>query len=253
MKYFFRGKMLLLICGLAGVLSAGCQKDYYADGGLADPHYAGSIYDYLANDPYYFDTITYIIDRAGMKTVLQEDTVTFFSPTDDAIKGAMDDLNSYRYTNLEDSVHLEDISPEVWRYFLSMYILEGKFTANKFPRVDPNNIFSYPGINYVMYDGYVLNIGLIYQDYGGAEAVGARILNLTDITYNPSDFRKDPKVQIATSDIQPLNGVLHVLKNSHVFGFRQGEFKRIAEQYLLLGDPSKSPASAYRKNKNIFR
>ncbi len=224
--------LFLSVVTMAGWTS--CSKDYYADGGLSNPYYDGSIYDYLAAKPYYFDTIVYIIDRSGLKEMLETDTVTFFCPTDVSIGEAMEGLNAFRYRNVEDSVHLEDISPEVWKKFLSMYILEGKYTANKFPRVDPENIFSYPGINYVMLNGYILNIGLMYYDYGGAEAVGPRILTLTDITYNPKNFRVDPHVQVATSDIQPKNGVLHVLKNHHVFGFRGGEFTRIAEQYLLL-------------------
>ena len=209
-----------------------CKKDYYIDGGQADPHYNGSIYDYLKNQPYWFDTVTYIIERAGMKEMLQNDEVTFFSPTDDAVKTVMQSLNDYRYRNVKDSAHLEDIDPEVWRYFLSMYVLKGKYLAKQFARVDPVNIYAYPGINYVMEGGYVLNIGLIYQNYNGVEAVGARIIRLTDITYDPQNFQNNPSIRIATSDIQPKNGVLHVLNNSHVFGFRGGNFVRMADQYL---------------------
>jgi len=234
MKYNCR--WLFLICFAAGIamIFNACKKDYYVDGGLAEAKYDGSIYDYLSSKPYLFDSVVQIIDLAGLKDVLSSDTVTFFCPTDQAIGDAMDALNDYRYGVVEDSVHIEDVSAEVWKKFLSMYILKGKYTAATFPRVDPDNIFSYPGINYVMLNGYVLNIGLIYNDYGGAEAVGARILNVTDITYNPSNYKEDPRIQVMTSDIQPNNGVLHVLRNKHVFGFRGGEFTRVAEQYLLM-------------------
>lgn len=217
---------------LATLLLNACRKDYYVDGGLANPRYNGSIYDYLVNTPYWFDTITYIIDRAGMKEMLQHDSVTFFSPTDDAVKVVMNALNEYRYYNVLDSVHLQDIDPEVWRHFLSMYVLKGKYLAKQFARVDPVNVYAYPGINYVMDGGYVLNIGLIYQNYNNVEAVGPRIIRITDITYDPQNFQNNPSIVVATSDIQPNNGVLHVLNNSHVFGFRGGTFIRLAEQYL---------------------
>lgn len=231
-----KGKWLsyVLFPVLAFMLFSGCKKDYFVDGGLSEAKYNGSIYEYLASKPYLFDTVIQVIDRSGLKEILQKDTVTFFCPTDEAIADAMKELNTYRYRNIEDSVHLDDVSPKVWKRFLSMYILRGKYTANKFPRVDPDNIFSYPGINYVMLNGYVLNIGLIYYDYGGAEAVGARVLNLTDITFNPSNYKLDPRVEVMTSDIQPVNGVLHVLKSQHILGFRGGEFTRVAEQYLLM-------------------
>ncbi len=220
--------MLLLVI----LLFNACKKDYYVDGGVADPRYDGSIYDYLKNNPYWFDTVTYIIDRAGMKEMLQNDEVTFFSPTDDAVKVVMDELNEYRYYNVKDSVHLEDIDPQVWKYFLSMYVLKGKYLAKQFARVDPVNIYAYPGINYVMENGYVLNIGLIYQNYNNVEAVGPRIIRLTDITYDPQNFQNNPSIQVSTSDIQPRNGVLHVLNNSHALGFRIGTFILTAEQYL---------------------
>lgn len=225
---------LPLVLALAGVMLiwSGCKKAYFQDAGIANPHYNGSIYDYLAHQPYWFDTITYIIDHSGLKDVLQHDTVTFFSPTDDAVKQAMNTLNAYRYANLEDSAHLQDIDSTVWKYFLSMYILNGKHLAASFARVDPTNIFAYPGIDYIMYGGYILNIGLIYQGYSGAEAVGPRIISVTDITYNPANYRSCPTITVMTSDIQPTNGVIHVLNNSNILGFRSGEFARIAEQHL---------------------
>ncbi|CAL1519703.1 fasciclin domain-containing protein [Chitinophaga sp. MM2321] len=217
---------------LTGLLFSACKKDYYVDGGLAEPHYNGTIYDYLANNPYLFDTVAYVIERAGLKETLQHDSVTFFAPTDQSIKEAMDDLNFYRYITVEDSVHLADIDSTIWRKFLSRYIIRGKYPAKRFARIDPVNVYAYPGINYVMDDGYILNIGLIYQNYNNVEAVGARIILLTDITYDPATFTNNPAVTVATSDILPVNGVLHVLNLSHTLGFRPNEFLTIAEQDL---------------------
>jgi uncharacterized surface protein with fasciclin (FAS1) repeats len=218
---------------LSALLLNACKKDYYNDGGLANPIYDGSIYDYLKANPYWFDTITYIIDKAGLKETLQNDSVTFFAPTDDAVKVVMNMLNEYRYYNVEDSAFLKDIDPAVWKQFLSMYILKGKYPAKNFARVDPVNIYAYPGINYVMQSGYVLNIGLIYMNYNSVEAVGPRVIRVTDITYDPSNFQNNPATLVATSDIQPRNGILHVMNNNHVFGFRGGTFVWAAEQYLL--------------------
>lgn len=218
---------------LPALLLCACKKDYYNDGGIANPRYDGSIYEYLKSNPYWFDTVTYVIERAGLKETLQNDSVTFFSPTDDAIKVVMDMLNDYRYDNVEDSVYLKDIDPQVWKTFLSMYILKGKYQAKNFARVDPINIYAYPGINYVMQSGYVLNVGLLFTNYNDVEAVGPRVIRVTDITYDPSNFQNNPASTVMTSDIQPNNGVLHVLNNNHVFGFRGGNFVRTAEEYLL--------------------
>ena len=216
---------------LIGLFIPACKKDYYVDGGLADPHYNGTIYDYLVKNPYLFDTVAYVVEKAGLKDMLQNDSVTFFAPTDQSIGDALADLNEYRYNNVEDSVHLPDIPGEVWRKFLLRYILKGKHTANQFARIDPANVYAYPGINYVMAGGYILNIGLVYKDYNGVGAVGARLLLLTDITFDPVTFKNNPYVYVSSSDIQPTNGVIHALNVRHPFSFR-GDFLRDAEQAL---------------------
>lgn len=231
-RYWTNCGILVIIIGT--IFLSACKKDYYIDGGLAKAQYDGSIYDYLSNDPYWFDTVTYIIDRAGLKDMLSNDTVTFFAPTDDAIKAVMVALNQTRYANVEDSVHIQDIDSSVWRYFLSMYILKGKYLAQNFARVDPVNVTAYPGIDYVTYGGFIVNIGLEYGDYNNVQAVGARIILLTDITNDPNNFRSDPAVTVMSSDIQPTNGVLHVLNNNNILGFQTGRFVQMAEQYLLL-------------------
>lgn len=229
MKKIFRWT-LLLTCIVT--LTQACKKDYYVDGGLANPHYNGTIYDYLTEKKLYFDTIKQIVDLAGMKDMMTSDTITFFAPTDEVIRVAMNDLNAERYATLKDSVKISDLGPEVWRKFLNMYILKGKRVAGSFPRVSTENITAFPGINYIMQDGYILNIGLEYTSYNGVEAVGPRILVVTDVTFDPTNFRNNPKVRVVSSDIQPKNGVIHALSISHQFGFRRGEFTRIAGDYL---------------------
>ncbi|WP_343704604.1 hypothetical protein [Chitinophaga sp.] len=221
---------LALVCLV--LLTQACKKDYYVDGGLANPYYNGTIYDYLTEKTLYFDTIKQIIDLAGLKDMMTSDTVTFFAPTDDVIRVAMNDLNGQRYATMKDSVDIEDIGAEVWRKFLGMYIMQGKRVAGSFPRVSLENNNAFPGINYIMLDGYILNIGLEYTSYNGVEAVGPRILMVTDITYDPTNFKNNPKVKVVSSDIQPKNGVVHALSISHNFGFRRGEFVRIAGDYL---------------------
>lgn len=230
MKKIFRWP--LVITCLVLFLQA-CKKDYYVDGGAANPHYNGTIYDYLTEKTMYFDTIKQIVDLAGLKDMMTSDSITFFAPTDEVIRVAMNDLNAERYATMKDSVKIADIGGEVWRKFLGMYIMKGKRTAGSFPRVSTENITAFPGINYIMLDGYILNIGLEYTSYNGVEGVGPRILAVTDVTFDPTNFRNNPKIRVVSSDIQPKNGVIHALSISgHPFGFRRNEFARIAGDYL---------------------
>lgn len=221
---------LLLLCMV--LFTQACKKDYYVDGGTANPHYKGTIYDYLTEKTMYFDTIRAIVELAGLKDMMTKQEVTFFSPTDDVIRVAMNLVNGSRFAAGKDSVKIADIGAEVWRKFLGMYIMKGKHVAGSFPRVMYSNINAFPGINYVMLDNYILNIGLEYTNYNGVEGVGPRILVVTDVTYDPRNFRNNPRVQVVSSDIQPTNGVVHALSASHPFGFRPGEFVRTATDYL---------------------
>lgn len=221
---------LLLLCIV--LLTQACKKDYYKDGGTANPYYDGTIYDYLTEKTMYFDTIRAIVDLAGLKDMMTKEEITFFSPTDNVIKVAMNRINGSRFADGKDSVKIADIGAEVWRKFLGMYIMKGKHLAGSFPRVSYNNINAFPGINYVMLDNYILNIGLEYTNYNGVEAVGPRILVVTDVTYDPRNFRNNPRVQVVSSDIQPKNGVVHALSITHQFGFRSDDFNRTAIDYL---------------------
>lgn len=229
-------KKLLPFIGIlliAGAFLTSCTKDdYYKDGGMANPKYNGTIFQYLQTRPDMFDTITYIIERAGLKDKIEQEDVTFFCPTDQSVVDAMRNLNSYRYSTYKDSVQLKDVPPIIWKRFLERYIMEGKHLAKDFARVDPDNINAYPGINYVTIGGYILNIGLIYQNYGGVEAVGARIIRVTDVSLDPNNFKNNNSVIVMTSDIQPTKGILHVLRYQHQFGFR-GDFVNLTEQALL--------------------
>ncbi|GEP89601.1 Fasciclin domain-containing protein [Chitinophaga terrae (ex Kim and Jung 2007)] len=217
---------------IAGTLFTSCKKEYYKDGGLANPKYNGTMFQFLQNNKDLFDTITYIIEKAGLKDTIEKGDVTFFCPTDQSVVDAMNMLNQSRYYNYEDSIQLADVPASVWKTFLERYILEGKHLAKQFARIDPNNIYAYPGINYVTVGGYILNIGLIYDNYGGVEAVGARTIRVTDIGFDPTNFLNNPSSMVMTSDIQPTNGVLHVLKFRTTFGFR-GDFVRVVQQALL--------------------
>ncbi|MGX5818880.1 fasciclin domain-containing protein [Chitinophaga lutea] len=217
---------LALLCLV--LLTQSCKKEYYVDGGVANPNYNGTIYDYLTEKTMYFDTLRRVVEHAGLKDMLNSDTVTFFAPSDEVLRQVLNDVNGRRFAAREDSVEFEDIDASVWREYLGRYIIKGKRLAGSFPRVSTSNINAFPGINYIMLDGYILNIGLEYTNYNGVEAVGPRVLYLIDVAADPTNYDNVPKVRVVSSDIQPKNGVVHVLSYSHIFGFRRGDFLRSA-------------------------
>ncbi len=218
--------MLLLVIGLF----SSCQKDYYEDSGLQNGIYTISTLDFLTKDTFFFDSVVTIIHLADIDHIMADSTITFFSPTDHAIARAMDQLNSERYENFEDSLTLADIPGEVWRKFLFRYIFRGKYMLKDIARRDPIQLDVYPGMNMESWNGYIMNLGVLFSDYEGTKDVGPRTLTLTDI-----GNLANPKMRtsnVATSDLQTKNGVIHVLDDNHEFGFSASDFVNIVKQYI---------------------
>lgn len=214
---------LALICQIC-IIS--CQdKSYLDDDGVASPHYGGTAMQFLESRPDLFTDLVEVIKYADMEQTFQEEEITFFAPTDWSIQRSMEALNYYWY-NLEgkDSVsQITQIKPEVWREFLSLYIVKESYLAKDIPQLDTVAMDSYAGQAYVSLDGRSMNIGLVYHDANGIKYAGYRQLLYSYV----NDFVNNDltNAYVATSDIQPKNGVIHVLRFiDHSFGFNESLF-----------------------------
>jgi hypothetical protein len=206
-------------------LSACKKDDYLVDGGKAKANYDGTILDYLKSRPDYFKELVEVIDYADMNDVLESKEVTFFAPTDWSINKSLKRLSDYRYNFLgQDSVtNIRQVKPEVWKELLSLYIVEDKYIAKDIPQLDTLLMDSYPGQAFVSYNGRPMNIGLVYNDANGIRYAGYRQMLYS---YVNNFVDKDMvNAYIATSDIQPKNGAIHVIRfTDHDFGFNVRNF-----------------------------
>lgn len=209
-----------------------CVDDsYLIDGGVSNPYFDGTIMDFLESkspqdDPKndYFSDLIEIIRLAGMEDVIDKEDITLFAPTNWSIRNSMDFLNKAWYHSGEDSIKdLSQIDSKVWKEFLSMYIIEDKYRLKDIPQIDTTAIAAYPGQTYVSYGGIPMNAGVVYDDANGVKYAGPRQIlysYIYDITV--SDMKN---AYIATSDIQPKNGVVHVIRlTDHDFGFDKYHF-----------------------------
>lgn len=219
----FRTLFLIAFCYLCGV---SCQdKSYLDDGGKASPQYNGTVMQFLESRPDLFKKLVSVIHYAGMENTFQNGNITFFAPTDYSINRSMQKLNNYWY-NIQgkDSVsQIEQIKPEVWKDLLSMYIIPEKYVAKDIPQLDTVAMDAYPGQAYVSENGRAMNLGVVYHDANGVKYAGYRQLLFSYV----NDFvNKDlTNAYVATSDIQPNNGVVHVLRFiDHDFGFNNSMF-----------------------------
>jgi len=217
---------MIMVALLCLPLFLSCQDESYLhDGGKGHAEFDGTVLDFLRSRPDYFQELVEVIEYAGMEDVFQSDEITFFAPTDWSIDESMESLNYYWY-NLQgrDSVtSISQIKPEVWRELLSLYIVKDRYLAKDIPQMDTIAMDAYPGQAYVSYNGLSMNIGLVYHDANGIKYAGYRQLLYS---YVNNFVEKDmTHAYVATSDIQPVNGVVHVIRFiDHTFGFNEQLF-----------------------------
>jgi hypothetical protein len=222
MKNFIKKyiKPFSFFAALATLLISSCSKDdYYIDGGKANPSFNGTIMDYLNSNPK-FDTIAQIVKLAGLEDVLTNEDVTFFAPTDEVIRRTIGtarsehpglNLNSALFNAGKDTIiTLADVDPELWRKYLMRYIFKGKRVLKDYPQIDFDLTQLYPGGYYWGYNNDLSNIGVVYNDVNSVRYTGYRQLALSFVP-DPSSPNRFYTGAVATSDIQPKNGVVHVL------------------------------------------
>ena len=217
----------------AAMIFAACKKKaYYFDSGTHNAKYEGTILEYIKEKPLYFDTLATVIELAEMEDVFQNENVTFFAPTSSSITKSYRALNEHFRVSGKDTVQMDQIKPIVWRETLSLYILKGSYVSKDFPQLDTMAFLSFPGQGFVSYGGRPMNVGVIYNDAGSIQYAGYRQLFYSFIP----DF-STPKdnlihIPVASSDIQPENGVIHVLnQKKHNFGFETARFIDLVNSY----------------------
>lgn len=217
-----------IICIL--LLASACKKDdYYVDGGRANPIFDGDILAYLESKPMEFDTIAQIIKLAGLEETFRNTEFTFFAPRDENIKnliGALDQggVNQELFLAGRDTIQtLADVDSAIWRKYLERYMFQGKNKLMDYPQIDFDLLNIYPGQNYISYANTVCNIGVVYNDANNIKYMGYRQLYISLIPdlSQPTTWIVQ---KVASSDVQPRNGVVHVIDfTSGQFGFNPWE------------------------------
>jgi Fasciclin domain len=241
MKKNYKTLLFSLICTL-GVLT-GCKK-YYLETGVHDPKYNGNIMQYMEEKKPFFDSTLTVIKLAGLADVVSKENITFFAPPSGSIFKSIKRLNvELRVTGKDTVSQLSQIKPAVWKNLLSQYIFKGSNKLKDYPQRDTLSYLAYPGQGYTSYSGRIMNIGVIFNDAVVYDSKGSEISRVSYAGYRQLYLAYIPdlsnpqislvNIPVATSDIQPTNGVLHVLnKFKHNFGFNTNVF---IEQAISAG------------------
>ncbi len=130
---------ILWITGL--LLTGACKKqDEYRD---AKPvtQVSVSTYDFLKAQPGLYDTLLYLVDKAGLTDTLKKGRITFFAPQDYSIRTALYNLNFSRgkYA-FPGNWTLDSVPVAVWDTLLRRYMLPGRVLSDSLEYADGVNL-----------------------------------------------------------------------------------------------------------------
>ena len=209
-------KPVTLFSAFLIIMVTSCKQDeYYIDGGKSNPVFNGNMLQYL-NSNAKFDTIAQIIKLAEMEDVFKKEKITFFCPTDEVVRRTIGNvrtggLNALLFGYGKDTIKtLSDVDPTIWRKYLSRYIYKGSYTLKDYPQLDFTLKPVYPGAFYYSLNNDLANIGVVFNSVNGVKYTGYRQLTISFLP-DPSSPNRFIPAAVATSDIQPSNGVVHVL------------------------------------------
>ena len=227
----------LFLLGVVTFLLGSCQKNYFEDSGTHAPKYDGTVVDYIKQRKDVFDSLYKVIQLSGLESVLNQEGVTFFAPGDASIRRSLISLNRELYERGRDTVFtLDQVHPDVWREYLSMYIFNDTYLLKDIPQIDTINLEIFPGQGFLSYGGTNMNIGVNYNDvvsknsegefqtikYGGYRQLFLAYIRSVS---NIGSYGGMVNAPVASSDIQTRNGVIHALEyRRHAFGFVTSNF-----------------------------
>lgn len=183
------------------ILASSCSTDWnFENTGLAKEHFDGTMYEYFKSHRYDWDSVRVMVEHAGLVDLFDgSDPITFFGPTNISIRKWM---NNNEYTSIR------GMDKEMIKTKILDCVYKGKLLRDEIPEGDFKEQKKIGGDDYVFMSGKSIWI-YRYRLSDGAELhTGPAILYL----------QGNVTTDVASSNIQPTNGVVHSLSYNYIFG-----------------------------------
>jgi hypothetical protein len=218
------------------VAISSCKKDPVIDGGLSVEKVNMNTYDYLkSNSRHMFDTTLLIIDKAGMKDMINGPG-TFFVPDDYTIAYYLAaKQNDVRKIDERKNFTIDTLfkyySPQMLKDSMGIYFFPIKLSRDELTATGALYQTSTPGIKLMVSleekaDDYQVDgvISTKPQYIYLTKIIGEKdLVNSNGTSSDPSGNPKklDIKILCQTTGIITNNGIIHVLSNQHTWTFKQ--------------------------------
>ena len=215
--------IIILTAVLISIIAlSGCKKDSYKnDGGISNAYVDMTTYDYLKSNPQ-FDSLVRVIDRAGLKDVVNGN-ITFFASTNYSVApyvAAKKNQIAIKTKNENFNFGIKDIPAQELSDSLKTYMFQGKINRDQITvsgTLYNSLLGTIPNVQYLIkfrrtfdYNSYLDHVD--YVTY--TKVRGTR----DDQEANPNaipDNLKDLSADVQTSGIITKTGIVHVLTGYH--------------------------------------
>lgn len=209
MKYIY-------LLAIISVMCFSCQKQDFIDTGKANGKHDCSILEYMKTDGYNWDTTILVIERAGLTELFEGNDpdnpqITFIGCTNHSIRRWMfnDGYNYTTWVYKPSYFKVSEIPVEDCKNFILRHVIKGRYMKSDIPKG-----ISFPkegGQDFSTLGDNELWLYTRTSPWGGIPDAGPTHLYVESYT-------EESKVDVASSDIECLNGVVHSLHYNYTFG-----------------------------------
>lgn len=229
-KSILIGKYLLVVLLAAQMFQMGCKREEgFYDTEVQETSTNLDTYEYLKSKPGMYDSLLYLIDKLGIQQELKTGEVTLFAPSNETFQIAIKNLNDARATTGKSAVFLSElVAGKVGKLttrdkkkaeadsahldtMVSRYIVKGIRQVSDFALGDGQGLLSIRG-------DYPMHGQRIYADAQGFQNGGSEVIEFSN-TKRSIFVARWSKTTTTSVNIKTKNGMVHLLRPDHVFGF----------------------------------
>lgn len=197
--YWIVGIVFLLI-------GTSCTKNEFQKTGTSNGRFEGTMLEYMRAHGYDWDSTVIMVEHAGLESLFEGDEkITFFGPTNFSI---------LRYMLENDIERVRDMDADFCRKTLLRHVMKGKMMRTDFKhgiKATGSELIGEGGDTYTLMGGNVIWAYTFKDAYNDVPEMGPLLLYITSI-----DAHK--RIEIASGDIEPDNGVVHSLAYNFTLG-----------------------------------
>jgi hypothetical protein len=224
------GKYIVAIAFVAVIFQTGCKREagYYNSTPVVSTTNL-TTYEYLKSKQGVYDSLLLLVDKMKIAKTLTDSTVTLFAPSNSSFQIAIKNLNAVRAGIGQNPIYLTQLAagdkpvtdpklkPKAKRDSISLdtlvskYIIRTKYLSSDFTVGDGLYVKSVRG-------GYPMHAQRVYADAEGFQNGGSDIIEFAN-TKRSLFVVKWSKTTTTSVNIKTKNGIVHLLRPDHVFGF----------------------------------